>query len=283
MATRTCLCVYLILNIESDSGFDMSAGKVILVTGASRGIGLEVARWLAQAGVRVGMLARSVEPLRSVAASIVKAGGDALPVATDITDYDACDAAVQQIAKRFGRVDGLVNNAGIVTPVSPVAAADPRRWRENVETNLLGAFNCVHAALDQLKASRGRVVNVSSGAAVLALENLSAYCSAKAAMNQFTQVLSLEEPELICLAVRPGMVDTDMQADIREEGKSVMTAEQIDFYGGFKKRGELIPPRVPARSIAWLAAAAPPRFSGGFYDADEPEIVAQADTFFGKK
>lgn len=122
---------------------------------------------------------------------------------------------------------------------------------------------------------------VSSGAADLALENLSAYCSAKAALNHFTKVLSIEEPELTCLALRPGMVDTDLQTDIRELGRTVMTSGQMDFYKGFKDRDELIPPQIPAKSIAWLAAAAPARFSGGFYDADDPDIVAQADTFFG--
>ena len=101
----------------------------------------------------------------------------------------------------------------------------------------------------------------------------------KAALNHFTQVLSVEEQDLICLAVRPGMVDTDMQADIREQGGAVMTAEQIDFYSGFKERGELLSPHIPAKSIAWLAIAAPARFNGDFLDADDPYIVAQAEVY----
>ena len=260
----------------------MSGVPAVIVTGASRGIGLEVARWLAGAHVRVAMLARSSGHLDTAAESIAQTGGDVMPVAADITEYNACDAAVRKVLERFGRLDGLVNNAGVVTPVGPLISADTRQWQKNVETNLVGAFNCLHAAIDELKTRRGRVVNVSSGAAELALENLSAYCTTKAALNHFTEVLSVEEQDLICLAVRPGMVDTDMQADIREQGRAVMTAEQIEFYSGFKRRGELLPPHVPAKSIAWLAIAAPARFNGGFLDADDPYIVSQADTFFEK-
>jgi NAD(P)-dependent dehydrogenase (short-subunit alcohol dehydrogenase family) len=230
--------------------------------------------------VRIAILARSSKALTTAADSIAPRSADVLPLPTDITDYNACENAVRRVSKHFGRIDGLVNNAGVVTPVGPVAAADVREWQNNIHTNLLGAFNCIHAAIGLLRASRGRVVNVSSGAASLALENLSAYCAAKAALNQLTRVLSLEEPDLTCLAVRPGMVDTVMQSDIREKGKDVMGADQVAFYRGFKERGELLPPRIPAKSIAWLVLAAPPRLDGGWYDADDPDIMASADAFF---
>jgi hypothetical protein len=76
------------------------------------------------------------------------------------------------------------------------------------------------------------------------------------------------------------MVDTVMQSDIREKGRDVMAADQVAFYRGFKERGELLPPRIPAKSIAWLVLAAPPRLDGGLYDADDPDIVGPADAFF---
>ena len=260
----------------------MSEAPVIIVTGASRGIGLEVARWLAGAGSRVAMLARSFDHLNPTAESIAPIGGDVYPIAVDITDYEGCETAVLMALERFGRLDGLVNNAGVVTPVSPLISVDARQWQKNIETNLVGAFNCLRASINELKTRKGRVINISSGAAELPLKNLSAYCTAKAALNHFSEVLSVEEPGLICMAVRPGMVDTDMQADIRDQGRAVMTTEQIEFYVGFKERGELQPPHIPAKSIAWLAIAAPARFNGGFYDADDPGIQSAADNYFGE-
>ena len=258
----------------------MSEAPVVIVTGASRGIGLEISRWLAGIPVRVAMLARSFSHPDPSIDSMVPGCADVMRISVDITDPMASEAAIWKVVERFGRLDSLINNAGTVLPVSPLISADARQWQANIETNLGGAFNCLRVSLPELRSRKGRVINVSSGAAELALENLSAYCTAKAALNHFTQVLSVEEPDLVSLAVRPGMVDTGMQADIREKGRGVMPAEQIDFYTGFKESGQLLPPRIPARSIAWLAIAAPAQFNGGFYDADDPYIMAQADTFF---
>ena len=111
---------------------------------------------------------------------------------------------------------------------------------------------------------------------------VSAYCAGKAALNHFTQVLAAEETTLTALAVRPGVVDTEMQAVLRREGSKAMTASQVAYYHQLKDRGALEPPEIPARSIAWLALYAPPEFSGRFLDYDDPRILRPALEVFGE-
>jgi len=175
-----------------------------------------------------------------------------------------------------------VNNAGIIQPISSIAHTKPDKWRYNIEVNLLGPFYLIQAAISSLRSQNGRIVNVSSGAANRVLENASAYCAAKAGLNHFTRVLAEEEPELTAVTVRPGVVDTDMQATIRNEGLNVMSEEQLSYYRQLKALGKLEPPEIPARSIAWLALHAPTEFSGQFFDYDDPRIAEPALRAFGK-
>ena len=124
-------------------------------------------------------------------------------------------------------------------------------------------------------------MNVSSGAATMALETVSAYCTGKAALNHFTRVLAAEEPAVTALTMRPGVVDTDMQAVLRNAVGNAMPVEQIAYYQQLKERGELEPPQIPARAIAWLALHAPREFSGQFLDYDDPRISRPAAQVFG--
>ena len=261
----------------------MNNTPVVIVTGASRGLGAAVARWLAKVGSAIMLVARSGDKLADVAADVRRLGGEPLVFEADVSDYDACRTAVEKTLVRFGRIDSLVNNAGIIQPISTIGRTDPAIWRYNIEVNLIGPFNLIRAAVGDLRKQRGRVVNVSSGAANLALETISAYCAGKAALNRFTQVLAAEESLLTVLTVRPGVVDTEMQAFIRKEGPKAMTAEQAAYYRQLKEREELEPPEIPARSIAWLALHAPQEFSGRFLDYDDPRISRPALEFFGAK
>ena len=226
---------------------------VAIVSGASRGLGAAVACWLGKVGAAVTLIARSEEKLNQTGDEVRRLGGEALVCRADVSQYDACRKAVDQTLDRFGRIDSLVNNAAIVQPISAIARTDPADWRYNIEVNLIGPFNLIRTAAAALSRQKGRIVNVSSGAANLALESISAYCTAKAALNHFTRVLAVEEPELTAIAVRPGVVDTDMQTFIRQEGPRAMPPEQADYYRQLKDRGELEPAEIPARSLAWLA------------------------------
>ena len=255
--------------------------RAVIVTGASRGLGAAVARRLAAAGSAVTLVARSREKLDGIAAEISRLGGRALIHPADVSEFNSCRSAVNSTVDQFGRIDALVNNAGIVQPLARVADADPDNWRRNIAVNLLAPFYLVRASVSELRKRRGRIVNVSSGAANLALETVSAYCTAKAALNHFTRVLAAEEKDVTAVAVRPGVVDTDMQAVLRNESDNAMPAEQIAYYRQLKKQGELEPPEIPARAIAWLALHAPPEFSGQFLDYDDPRISRPARDVFG--
>jgi NAD(P)-dependent dehydrogenase (short-subunit alcohol dehydrogenase family) len=253
---------------------------VVIVTGASRGIGAAVAGWLVKVGAGVTLVARTEAGLNKVTEELGNLGGEVLACNTDISDYDGCRRIVERTLAHFGRIDGLVNNAGIVQPIAAIADSDPIKWRYNIDVNLIGPFNLIKAAIPHLRKHKGRIVNVSSGAANLALENLSAYCTGKAALNHFTRVLAAEESALTAVTVRPGVVDTDMQTYIRQEGSAVLPADQLAYYKELKDHGQLEPPEAPARSIAWLALHATRQFSGQFLDYDDPRISGKALNYF---
>ena len=260
----------------------MNNSPVVIVTGASRGLGAAVAGWLAKAEAGLTLVARSEGDLNRIAEDLGHPDGGPLVCRADISDYDACRRAVENTLERFGRIDSLVNNAGIIQPIAAIANSDPASWRYNIDVNLIGPFNLIRAAVFHLRKQNGRIVNVSSGAANLALENVSAYCTGKAALNHFTRVLAAEESALTALTVRPGVVDTAMQTYIRREGPDAMPAEQVAYYQQLKDHGQLEPPEIPARSIAWLALHAPRQFSGQFFDYDDPRISNQALEVFGE-
>jgi NAD(P)-dependent dehydrogenase (short-subunit alcohol dehydrogenase family) len=260
----------------------MNDPPVVVVSGASRGLGAAIARWLAKAAAAVTLIARSKENLLNVARDVRRLGGRPLVFNADVSEYDACRTAVENTLDKFGRIDALVNNAGIVQPISEIAQTDPEDWRYNIEVNLIGPFNLIRAAISPLREHNGRIVNVSSGAANLVLETVSAYCTAKGALNHFTQILATEETAVTAVSVRPGVVDTDMQTFIRREGPKAMPVEQAAYYRQIKDRGELEPPEIPARSIAWLALYAPSEFSGKFLDYDDPQIRRPALKVFGE-
>lgn len=229
------------------------------------------------------LISRSKEALSDIAEEVERLGGTPLAFKADISDAGACRAAVSKTLDGFGRLDALVNNAGIIEPIAPVVGADTERWRYNIAVNLLGPFYLAREAIDALRRQRGRIVNVSSGAATVTVEHVSAYCAAKAALNHFTRVLAAEEPKLTVMAVRPGVVDTRMQATIRREGADVMTSEQVKYYRNLKEGGELEAPEVPGRAIAWLALHGPPEFSGQFLDYDDRRIKRPALELFGER
>ena len=256
---------------------------VVIVTGASRGIGAYVARWLGKTGAAVVLVARSGDRLMQVALDVRRLGGTPLTMAADVADPKACARVVEQTVSELGRIDALVNNAGIVEPLASVAMADAEAWRYAIEVNLLGPFHMVRASILELRKQRGRVVNVSSGAAATAIRAASAYCAAKAGLNHFTRVLAAEEPSVVCVAMRPGVVDTDMQAVIRRVGPAAMPPDQFAYYQGLKDEGKLEPPWVPARSIAWLALHMPLEWSGQFLNYDDPSISQPALEVFGER
>ncbi len=259
----------------------MNDRPVVIVTGGSRGMGAWIVRWLAKARAAVVFTARTRTDLAKIEEEIAAKGGECMPVASDASDPQACSLVVEKTLEKYGAVDALVNNAGMLPPIARVADCDVERFKRNIMVNLLGPFYFMHAAVHSLRKSGGRVVNVSSGAAVNPMATWSAYCAAKAGLTHFTRVFAAEEPEITSVSVRPGVVDTDMQALIRREGAKTMPSKMADYFLNLKKQGALEHPRVPARSIAWLALKAPSELSGKFVEYDDPRIAGPANSLFG--
>lgn len=252
----------------------MDQRKTVIVTGASRGLGAAAARAAGELGANVALNARSEDALQAVAGEVGAAGGQALVLPGDVSEADDCRRLVEETVARFGRLDAVINNAGVLEPIVPLSQGDPVAWRNNILINVLGPYYLTRFAIPHLRESRGRAINVSSGAAVSAMEGWSAYCAAKAALNHFNRVLAAEEEDIVAVAVRPGVVDTAMQATIREEGREGMPADSHRKFVAYHEEGELLPPEVPGRVLAVLALYAPAGWSGEFVSWDDEPVQA---------
>jgi len=174
-----------------DEPFGMR-GKVIAITGASRGIGRGLASWFAGQGAHVVALARDLGQLETLAAEIAAAGGRCTARALDVRDVPAIQPAFDAIVAELGRIDVLVNNAGMGHPV-PALAVTEADWDEMMSLNLKGTFFCAQAAARHMLArGAGRIVNISSQAAVIAIDQEAVYCASKGGVNQLTKALALE-------------------------------------------------------------------------------------------
>jgi 3-oxoacyl-[acyl-carrier protein] reductase len=181
---------------------------VALVTGGGRGIGANVARDLAAAGMRVAVGARSVEQVEAVAKEI-----DGLALELDVMSRESVEAAVARTESELGPIDLLIANAGITGPDEPLA--DPDEWWHTFEVNVRGVYLCNHAvAAGMLQRGSGRIVNVSSGASYQpsALGGPTAYGPSKAAVHRFSEVLAeqLTPQNVFVFSISPGLVRTSM-------------------------------------------------------------------------
>ncbi len=254
------------------------SNQTIIITGASRGLGAAAAKIAAEQGANVVLNARSADKLAQIVEQITQAGGQALGVAGDISQLDVCQRIVAETIERFGRIDVLINNAGVIDPIMPLAKSDPVAWQQNFAINILGPLMLTQAALPYLRASKGRVINISSGAATSAIPGWSAYCATKGALNQFNRSLAVEEPTITAISLRPGIIDTDMQAQIRRDGATGMPNQVHQRFVGFHTAGNLQPAEVPGRALVALAFHAPHEWSGEFMSWDEERVQALAPT-----
>jgi len=166
--------------------------QVALVTGASKGIGADLARALADAGARVAVAARDMTALEELAGEITAGGGEAFAVEMDVSSVASIRSAVDVVAARFGRLDILVNNAGLGAnhPAEDVTEAD---WDEMIDVNLRGLFfACQAAGRVMLAQGEGRIINISSQAGVVGIRDHAVYCASKGGVNMLTKVLALE-------------------------------------------------------------------------------------------
>jgi 3-oxoacyl-[acyl-carrier protein] reductase len=200
--------------------------KVSLVTGASRGIGRAIARELAARGATVLAAARDPEKLAAVVSEIVAEGGKALPLPLDVADAASVEAAFDALLKAHGRLDHLVNNAGI-TRDNLVLRMKPDDWRQVLETNLTGAFLCTQAALrPMIKQRAGRIVNITSVVGLGGNPGQANYAASKAGLVGFTKSVAREvaSRSITVNAVAPGFIETDMTAAMTDKAREAVTS-----------------------------------------------------------
>ena len=210
------------------------AGKVSLVTGASRGIGRAIARALAAEGATVVLGARDTAKLDEAVAEIRAAGGEAEALALDVADRASVQAAFEALLGKHGRLDHLVNNAG-VTRDNLILRMKDEEWQQVLATNLTGAFLCTQAALrPMLKQRSGRIVNITSVVGLAGNAGQANYAASKAGLVGFTKSVAREvaSRSITVNAIAPGFIETDMTAVLTDKAReAVLTAVPMGRVG----------------------------------------------------
>ncbi len=209
------------------------AGKTVLVTGASSGIGRACARALGVEGANVALAGRRRERLDEVAAELKAAGRGALVLTGDTRDEAASVAWVKETVERFGGLDGLVNAAGVLGNGS-VLETPTAEWERQMGINVTGVMQVTRAAAEALKARKGAVVNLSSVSGIRPYANLAAYCTSKAAVEMYTRCAALDFAPcgVRVNAVAPGVVVTELHT----------VTKAVADYPGFLERGKVTHP-----------------------------------------
>jgi 3-oxoacyl-[acyl-carrier protein] reductase len=206
----------------------MLSDKVAIVTGASRGIGREIALALASQGAKVVASARNAEALAKLTAEIKSQGGDALAVVGDVAVEDDANNLVKQAVEAYGQVDIFINNAGITRDglLLRMKTAD---WDAVLDTNLKGAFLCTRAVAKVMSKQRsGRIINISSVVGEMGNAGQANYCASKAGLLGLTKSVARElaRRNVTVNAITPGFITTEMTEDMTEKAQEAMT-EQI--------------------------------------------------------
>jgi len=200
--------------------------RIALVTGASRGIGRACALELAKAGAKVALAARQTDKLEEVAAEIRAGGGETFVVPLDLSAQESIKEGIARVAKEFGRVDMLVNNAG-VTKDGLALRMKADDWNFVLQTNLTGAFFCIQQVISPMMRERwGRIVNISSVVGEAGNAGQANYVASKAGLIGLTKSLAQElgSRNITVNAVAPGFIETDMTAGLKDELKAKITA-----------------------------------------------------------
>ena len=219
------------------------SGRTVLVTGSGKGIGAELVRILHEKGARVYAGVYPVDSVEGLPAGVTQ-------LKLDVTNQAAVDSAVARITAEQGRLDVLVNNAGVINPIGRLDQIATDDLAPAFAVNVMGVHRMVIACLPLLRASKGTILNAGTGAATTPMEGWTAYCSTKAAMQMLTRMMALELARdglrIFFLGIPP--TDTAMQGKIRASGLNPISQIPQD---------KLVPPRVPASVMAYLCGAEP--------------------------
>lgn len=257
------------------------AGRVGIVTGASRGLGREMALEMAAAGMKVALVGSAWSEALSETLDLARAaGGEAIALAADVSDYAACEAAVAETVTAFGRVDVLVNNAGLgMRLVSETFNVEPTRfwetapdaWRRIIDANVTGVFNITRAAVPAMVARGfGKVINISTSDQTMVRKGYSPYGPSKAALEAMSRVWAQD------------LAGTGVDVNVYLPGGAADTDLLPPGPGKKGADGNLLSPAIMRRGILWLCSDASNGWTGGRYiarlwdEALEPDRAAEA-------
>lgn len=218
------------------------AGKVVLVTGASSGIGEATARWLAERGAKVVVGARRADRLQALTESVTQAGGTMRYQALDVTSLEDVQRFVAFAEQEFGAVDVIVNNAGVM-PLAPFEALKVDEWNRMIDVNIRGVLHGIAAVLPGMKArKRGQVINVSSIAGHGVWPTTGVYSATKFAVNAISDGLRQETTDIRVTVISPGVTESELGEATTHEA----TASWLEDF-----RKVAIPATAIARAIAY--------------------------------
>ena len=263
------------------------AGCRAIVTGGSRGLGLEIARAFWREGASLVLVARERAVLDESLAGLAGEGGDpaqrVLALAADLAETDAPDAIAAFAEDHLGGVDVLVNNAGLIGPIGKLAETDATLWDRTLRVNLLAPVAlCRRVVPAMVERGHGRIVNVSGGGATTALPHFTAYATSKAGLVRFTESLAreLDGTGVTVNALSPGALDTRLHAEVRAAG-AALAGEAMYQTSLDVQRGRAAPITRGAALAVFLASAASAGVSGrllsSIWDPWErlPELAAE--------
>jgi len=201
----------------------MSIDKIILITGASSGIGEGIARELGAAGATLLLGARRTDRLQALVEEINAAGGNAEYRRLDVTDKTDVQAFAEDARQRWGRVDVIINNAGIM-PLSPLASMKTEEWNRMVDVNIKGVLHGIAAVLPEFtQRGSGHVINIASIGALAVSPTAAVYCATKFAVRAISDGLRQERPDIRVTCIHPGVVESELASTITDDSaKSAM-------------------------------------------------------------
>jgi NADP-dependent 3-hydroxy acid dehydrogenase YdfG len=200
-------------------------GKVAIVTGASSGIGEATARQLVQEGAKVALVARRKDRLDTLAKEIQDAKGESMSIEADVTDFAACEAAVKTVIDKWGRIDVLVNNSGVML-LGPASELPVENWERMINVNELGLLYMTRASMEHIIKAKGHFVNISSVAGRTTAPGSAVYNMTKWGVGAFTEALRKElvegKTQVRTTLIEPGAVATELQSHNTPEMQEVL-------------------------------------------------------------
>lgn len=241
------------------------SGKVALITGGNAGIGESVAKLFAEEGAAVVVTGRRQAELDRVAREIMAKGGKALAVAGSVTDETHARAAAERTVSSFGKIDVLVNNAGVGDFGKRLHEMDDTAWANVLDVNLTGPFRMTRAVIPQmLKQTGGSIVNISSIASLVGIPLLSAYAASKGALDALTRSIAIDYASdgIRCNVVNPGLIDTPMAAPLMANSEQLGS---ILSHYPIRRAGK---PEEVASMVLYLASDESAWVTGGTFRID---------------